>query len=67
MCGPHFCSMKISRNIAEKYGDDMGAATGVGVGAGADVAGDAEISAGMLAKSEEFLASGAQVYLPLVD
>ena len=61
MCGPHFCSMKISRNIAEKYGDDMSA------GAGAEGASDAEINAGMQAKSEEFLASGAQVYLPLVD
>ena len=61
MCGPHFCSMKISRNIAEKYGDDLG-----GDGA-AGAATDDEISAGMQAKSEEFLASGAQVYLPLVD
>ena len=63
MCGPNFCSMKISRNIAEKYGDAMSASAG----AVADGVGDAEISAGMLAKSEEFLASGAQVYLPLVD
>ena len=55
MCGPHFCSMKISRNIAEQYGDAMAAAGGD------------EISAGMQAKSEEFLAAGAQVYLPVVD
>ena len=61
MCGPHFCSMKISRNIAEKYGDDLGAADAPGA------VSDEEISAGMQAKSEEFLASGAQVYLPLVD
>ncbi|MEY9927323.1 phosphomethylpyrimidine synthase [Catenulispora sp. GP43] len=59
MCGPHFCSMKISRNIAEKYGEDMAAA---GEGETAD-----EIAAGMQAKSEEFLASGAHVYLPVVD
>jgi phosphomethylpyrimidine synthase len=55
MCGPHFCSMKISRDIAEKYGDDMAAA------------GEDDIAAGMQAKSEEFLASGAHVYLPVVD
>ncbi|NUR01160.1 MAG: phosphomethylpyrimidine synthase ThiC, partial [Streptomyces sp.] len=55
MCGPHFCSMKISRNIAEKYGDTMAATS------------ENEINAGMQAKSEEFLASGANVYLPVVD
>ena len=55
MCGPHFCSMKISRNIAEQYGDQMAATD------------DGEIKAGMEAKSAEFLASGAQVYLPLAD
>ena len=55
MCGPHFCSMKISHDIAEKYGDDLAAA------------GEDDIAAGMQAKSEEFLASGAHVYLPVVD
>jgi len=55
MCGPHFCSMKISRTIAETYGDEMA------------VTSEDEIKAGMDAKSEEFLASGAHVYLPVVD
>lgn len=55
MCGPHFCSMKISRNIAEQYGDEMAATS------------EDEIKAGMDAKSAEFLASGAHVYLPVVD
>ena len=47
--------MKISRNIAEQYGDAMAASSGD------------EIKAGMDAKSAEFLAAGAQVYLPVVD
>jgi phosphomethylpyrimidine synthase len=47
--------MKISRNIAEQYGADLAAS------------GDDEIEAGMRAKSEEFLAAGAHVYLPVVD
>jgi phosphomethylpyrimidine synthase len=55
MCGPHFCSMKISQTIAERYGDDLA------------VTSEDEIRAGMQAKSDEFLASGAHVYLPVVD
>ena len=55
MCGPKFCSMKISKSIMDTYGDDM-AATG-----------DDEAEAGMKAKSEEFAAGGNRVYLPLAD
>ena len=49
MCGPKFCSMKISQGIRDEFGADLGL--------------DAE--AGMRAKSEEFAASGNRVYLPL--
>jgi phosphomethylpyrimidine synthase len=57
MCGPKFCSMKISRTITEKYGADM------------DVAGEEarEVAAAMQAKSEEFAAAGHRIYLPLAD
>ncbi|MFG2114987.1 phosphomethylpyrimidine synthase ThiC [Streptomyces sp. NPDC048718] len=55
MCGPKFCSMKISRSITERFGGDAPSAS------------DAEIAAGMLRKSEEFAASGNRVYLPMAD
>jgi phosphomethylpyrimidine synthase len=49
MCGPKFCSMKISQGIRDEFGADLGL----------------EAEAGMRAKSEEFAASGNRVYLPL--
>ncbi|MFC7218028.1 phosphomethylpyrimidine synthase ThiC [Streptomyces polyrhachis] len=54
MCGPKFCSMKISHGIAEQFGGDAGATP-------------EEVEAGMLKKSEEFAAAGNRVYLPLAD
>ena len=54
MCGPKFCSMKISRNITERFGGD-------------EVSTPEEIEAGMLQKSKEFAAAGNRVYLPMAD
>ena len=52
MCGPKFCSMRISQDIRDEYGSaDSQAAL-------------AQMAAGMRAKSNEFLASGGKVYLP---
>jgi phosphomethylpyrimidine synthase len=51
MCGPHFCSMKITQDVR-----DYAAAQGV--------AEEAALEAGMAEKSAEFLAGGAQVYRP---
>jgi phosphomethylpyrimidine synthase len=51
MCGPHFCSMKITQDVrdyAAEHGMDDQAA----------------IDAGMAEKSAEFLAQGAEVYRP---
>ncbi len=52
MCGPHFCSMKISNDVrtyaAQKGLDD-----------------EAALQAGMAEKSAEFLSEGARVYLPI--
>ncbi|MFE2426352.1 phosphomethylpyrimidine synthase ThiC [Streptomyces sp. NPDC059373] len=56
MCGPKFCSMKISRSITEQFAPDL-----------AGPASDEEIEEGMLAKSKEFAASGNRVYLPLAE
>jgi phosphomethylpyrimidine synthase len=56
MCGPKFCSMKISQNINERFGGDV-----------SDGASAEEISEGMLQKSREFAEAGNRVYLPLAD
>ncbi|MFF2951022.1 phosphomethylpyrimidine synthase ThiC [Kitasatospora sp. NPDC057965] len=58
MCGPKFCSMKISQKIRDEHGDGS---TAVESGY------DAEAEAGMQAMSEEFKAHGNKVYLPLAD
>ncbi|MGJ4729386.1 phosphomethylpyrimidine synthase ThiC [Luteimonas sp. SDU101] len=49
MCGPHFCSMKITQDVR-----DHAAAQGL----------DDAREAGMAAKSAEFIGQGAQVYRP---
>jgi phosphomethylpyrimidine synthase len=56
MCGPKFCSMKISHTITERFGGET-----------ADGASQEEIAEGMLQKSKEFAASGNRVYLPIAD
>ncbi|AUI53687.1 phosphomethylpyrimidine synthase ThiC [Arthrobacter crystallopoietes] len=48
MCGPKFCSMRISQDIRDQFGS----------------ASEQEAIAGMNAKSVEFLESGGKVYLP---
>ncbi|RKS73644.1 hydroxymethylpyrimidine synthase [Actinomadura pelletieri DSM 43383] len=52
MCGPHFCSMKITRDV-RRYADERGLAE------------DEVLSAGMREKAEEFKSAGGRVYLPL--
>jgi len=54
MCGPHFCSMKISQDV-RKYAAEHGV----------DEASALEL--GMKEKSAEFVDHGAQVYLPVVE
>ena len=54
MCGPKFCSMKISQDVRDRFGAKDGASA-------------EEIEAGMLEKSKEFAAAGSRVYLPLAD
>ena len=51
MCGPHFCSMKITQDVRD-YAAEHG------------VEETAALDAGMAEKSAEFLAQGAQVYRP---
>jgi len=54
MCGPHFCSMKISQDV-RAYAAEHG------------VGDDAAIELGMKEKSAEFVDLGASVYLPAAD
>jgi phosphomethylpyrimidine synthase len=56
MCGPKFCSMKISRSINEQFGSDENGTLS-----------EEEVREGMLAKSREFAESGSRVYLPITD
>lgn len=62
MCGPKFCSMKISRDITEQFAPDL-----LEAGSGPAKLSQDEIDAGMLEKSREFAASGGRVYLPLAE
>ena len=51
MCGPHFCSMKITEDV-RKYAAEQGLSE-------ADA-----VAAGMQEKSREFVETGAEVYRP---
>ncbi|MCK2200566.1 phosphomethylpyrimidine synthase ThiC [Corynebacterium callunae] len=73
MCGPKFCSMRISQDIRDMFGDQIAELGMPAVGAGSggsseDASGgvqeDASVGAreGMAEKSREFIAGGAEVY-----
>jgi phosphomethylpyrimidine synthase len=49
MCGPHFCSMKITEDV-RRYAAEQGLAE------------EAALAQGMEEKSREFLEKGAEVY-----
>ncbi|MES1245975.1 MAG: phosphomethylpyrimidine synthase ThiC [Acidobacteriota bacterium] len=49
MCGPHFCSMKITEEVREYAAQQ-------------DLAEEAALQAGLKEKSEEFRAAGAEIY-----
>ena len=51
MCGPHFCSMKLTQDVRNMDGADGETA-------------DDEATAGMRAKAEEFRAKGGEIYHP---
>ena len=52
MCGPHFCSMKISEDVRQ-YAAEQG------------IAEEEAIAKGMEEKSKEFVEKGAEVYTPV--
>ena len=53
MCGPHFCSMKITQDVRE-YAQAKG------------LEADAALAHGMQEKSAQFKAAGGEVYIPIV-
>ena len=57
MCGPHFCSMRISADI-------RASADAAGSSADPSPVPAEEVAAGMAAKSREFLEAGGRLYLP---
>jgi phosphomethylpyrimidine synthase len=68
MCGPKFCSMKISRSITERYGAGLGASMDqVDQVDQIDQVDQVDVEAGMAEKSKEFAASGNRIYLPIAD
>jgi phosphomethylpyrimidine synthase len=54
MCGPKFCSMKITQDV-RRYAEERGLST------------VEAIEAGMAEKSDEFADTGNKVYLPVVE
>ncbi len=54
MCGPHFCSMRITQDV-RKYAEEHG------------LNDDTAIEAGMAEMSAQFRARGDKVYLPIID
>lgn len=52
MCGPKFCSMKITQDIRDKFQENSSAMS------------EADIEQGLKDKSKEFLDSGAKIYQP---
>src|SRR5690606_11312577 len=54
MCGPNFCSMRITQDVRTAFGGDGAADHGLGE--------DQAIEDGMTAKAAEFRAAGAEVY-----
>jgi len=49
MCGPHFCSMKITQDVREYAAQKQ-------------VDADAALSLGMKEKAQEFVDTGAEIY-----
>ena len=67
MCGPKFCSMRISQDIRDEFGGAkaQAALAGAGTAVGAEgMSPDEAVAAGMAQKSAEFRAAGGEVYLP---
>jgi phosphomethylpyrimidine synthase len=61
MCGPKFCSMKITQEVRDYTAKLEGAENA----ATDTLATDADIAKGMAQKSAEFRAAGSEIYIPI--
>ncbi len=64
MCGPKFCSMKITQDVRDYTAAQEGL-TNAAAGTSTGTATAADIAAGMAAKSAEFRAQGGEIYIPI--
>jgi phosphomethylpyrimidine synthase len=64
MCGPKFCSMKISQEVRDYSAGLPAQASPAAAAAEAEVDADV-IAAGLQAKSAEFMAGGGELYVPV--
>lgn len=64
MCGPKFCSMKITQDVRDYTAAQEGL-THTAAGTSSGTATAADIEAGMAAKSAEFRAQGGEIYIPI--
>ncbi|WP_211440355.1 phosphomethylpyrimidine synthase ThiC [Corynebacterium glutamicum] len=62
MCGPKFCSMRISQDIRDMFGDQIAELGMPGVGDSSSAVASSGAREGMAEKSREFIAGGAEVY-----
>jgi phosphomethylpyrimidine synthase len=62
MCGPKFCSMKITQDVRD-YAATLNDPAGIGASAAGATGTQKEIEAGMASMSKKFLDMGAQVYV----
>ena len=63
MCGPKFCSMRISQDIRDQFPTSDAAARDALLGVAGDAELQAVVDAGMAAKSRQFVELGATVYV----
>ncbi len=65
MCGPKFCSMRISQDVRERYGAARGEGLGADEGGGGSATRDldAEIDEQLARKAKEFVDLGATIYV----
>ena len=64
MCGPKFCSMKITQDVRD-YSAQLAANAMNAADAAVAAQGDAAAEAGMREKSAEFRAGGGELYIPI--
>jgi len=62
MCGPHFCSMKLTQDVRRLYGDDAKNSSHTEAAVPSTAASD--VAEGMRKKSQEFRDGGSEIYAP---